>query len=234
MTSDTAAIVLASGTGQRMAKGINKVLLELLGKPLLFHTLQKLKQCSSIGQIVVVISNNDANQLRKEWGPETLEMADVQVEGGEERWISCKNGCQISNEKLPFILVQDAARALTSSKTIRDVITACRRDGAAIAAEKLIDTLKEEGPSKTIKATKNRELLWKAQTPQATRREFMLKAIENWSNNKKGAPTDESMMLEAIKIFPTIVPSPASNFKITTADDLAMAEALLQSKYYCL
>ena len=111
MTSDTAAIVLASGTGQRMAKGINKVLLELLGKPLLFHTLQKLKQCSSIGQIVVVISNNDANQLRKEWGPETLEMADVQVEGGEERWISCKNGCQISNEKLPFILVQDAARA---------------------------------------------------------------------------------------------------------------------------
>ena len=230
MASDTAAVVLAAGSGRRMGGGINKALLPLHGKPLLAHTIQNLRAAPSVAQIVVVMSDLDHQQLQEKWGMDVAALGgDLRVEGDKERWLSCKNGCLAADPALPLLLIQDAARALTQAETTESVLKACREYGAALAAEPLADTLKKEGPGGKVAGTVPRESLWKAQTPQAATRKLLLQALDAWPG-ERGVPTDEAMMLEAIGVAPALVPAPGSNFKITFPSDLEMAEAILQAQ----
>ncbi|KAA3612787.1 MAG: 2-C-methyl-D-erythritol 4-phosphate cytidylyltransferase [Planctomycetota bacterium] len=229
MNPDVAAVVLASGQGKRLGRG-NKALLTLQGRPLLAHSLEVLHQCPSVGYLVVVLPEADRQALDLAW-PDLWSKWSVDrvVEGGAERWLSSKAGCQAVPETWPLLLVHDAARALVQADLVEAVAAAARQFGAALAAEPMADTLKVEGDSHRVKRTLPRDSLWRAQTPQVCRRRPLLEAFDRWPVDR-GLPTDEAMLLEAVGQDCRLVVGPSTNFKITRPEDLALAEAVLQTR----
>ena len=228
MKDDTAAVLVAAGMGRRMG-GINETLMRLAGKSVLEHSLSTFQSCPSIAQIVVVMKPTDRERFQAEWHctPEELG-ADLVVDGGAERWLSSRNGCDACDPALAQILVHDAARPLVAREDIEAVATAMRSHGAAIAAEPVADTLKMACAEDRVRSTISRQGVWRALTPQGARRDWLMQAFEQWNTEAKGLPTDESMMLENIGHAPELVPSTSPNFKITAPRDLLLAEALLQ------
>lgn len=228
MKADTAAVVVAAGLGRRMG-GTNKALLRLGGRPVLAYSLQTLRQSASIGQIVLVMNEGDRQRLADEWHTDAQTLgADLVVCGGAERWLSSRHGCEATDPEFDFVLVHDGARPLLQPADLESVLEAARRTGAALAAEPLADTLKQSCTDTRVKHTVPREDLWRAQTPQVARRNWMLEAFASWDSDRDGLPTDESMMLEKIGHAPELVPCTGPNFKITLPRDLLLAEALMR------
>jgi len=230
MVADTTAVLLAAGSGERLGKG-NKALLPLGGLPLVSHALQALKESQSVNELILVMNPEDQDAFAAQWSSSLASLeVDHIVPGGDHRWLSSHLGCLASNQENSLLLVHDAARALVTPKTIDAVCAAARRMGCAIAAEPLADTLKKASPQRTVAATIPRDELWCAQTPQAAQRDLLLQAFAHWATDHKDTlPTDEAMLLEATGHQPALVPSPSTNFKITTTEDLRLAEALLTS-----
>ncbi len=230
MHADTSVVVVAAGQGRRMG-GQNKALLELAGEPVLAHVLRSLGQAQCCREIIVVMNPLDVEALQAMGCPSPRELgADQIVTGGAERWLSSRAGCLASSEQSAIVLVHDCARALISPQTVDAVARAAREHGAALAAEPLADTLKREAPGGTVAETIPREGLWRAQTPQGAKRDLLLQAFAQWHESSHALPTDEAMLLEAAGHAPMLVPAPASNFKLTAPDDLALARAILASR----
>lgn len=219
-------MVLAAGSGRRLGAG-NKALLRLGGEPLLAYSLRSLAAAPSIAEIVLVMPPEDVQALHREYRRQPADFGvDTVVDGGSERWLSSRSGCLAANPLCPFLLVHDAARPFLSVELVEAVSQAARREGCALAAEPLADTLKRDDGTGRVALTVPRAGLWRAQTPQAARREVLLEAFRAWS--APTAPTDEAMLLEALSLRPALVPAPASNFKITTGADWDLAQALVR------
>lgn len=230
MPADTSVVVVAAGQGRRMG-GQNKALLVLAGEPVLAHVLRSLRQAACCLEVIVVMNPLDVEALQQDGFASPTELgADKVVAGGAERWLSSRAGCMASSEQSAVVLVHDGARALIQPQTVDAVARAARIHGAALAAEPLADTLKREAPGGTVAETLPRDGLWRAQTPQGARRSLLLQAFEQWNQSSSSLPTDEAMLLEAAGHAPVLVPAPASNFKLTTPDDLALARALLAAR----
>ncbi|MFK5956299.1 MAG: 2-C-methyl-D-erythritol 4-phosphate cytidylyltransferase [Planctomycetota bacterium] len=228
MTADTAAVLVAAGRGRRMG-GINKALLRLGERPLLDYSLRTLLASPSIGRIVLVMNAMDLQRFTDEWHCTPSEMGvDEIVAGGSERWLSSQNGCIAAGKDFPYLLVHDAARPLLQASDLESVLQAARKTGAALAAEPLADTLKQSCTDTRVQTTVPREGLWRAQTPQVAKTEWMLQAFADWNPAVDGLPTDESMMLEKIGHPVELVPCQGPNFKITLPRDLLLAEALMR------
>lgn len=210
--------------------GKNKALLALGEEPVLARVLRSLRAATCCREIIVVMNDSDRDALQERWSttPEQLG-AHRTVPGGTERWLSSRNGCEASSPESEIVLVHDGARALLSAETVDAVARATREHGAALAAEPLADTLKREGQGGIVRETVQREGLWRAQTPQGARRELLLAAFAAW-DPAQGIPTDEAMLLEYAGLAPALVPAPASNFKLTAPDDLALAQAWVTSR----
>lgn len=226
MARDTAAVLLAAGSGRR-AGGRNKALLPLAGEPLLAHSLRALAAAPSVVEVVLVLPPADHEALAAEWAfrPEENGATRV-VSGGAERWLSSQAGCRAAAPELPLLLVHDAARPLVTPPLVEAVLAAARQHGAALAAVPLADTLKEADAGGRVRRTLPREGLWRAQTPQAARRELLLAAFSAWPDAAP-PPTDEAALLEAVGEHPVLVAGPPENFKVTVREDLLLAEAVL-------
>jgi len=209
---------------------------------MLAHSLRALRQVEGIAEITVVMNPADEERLKAEWRCTAQDLgADQVVPGGAERWLSSRAGCEASGRMLPapatpteagqfLLLVHDAARPLVQASDIALVLEAAADCGAALLAEPLADTLKSSGQDSHVCGTVSREGLWRAQTPQVARRDWMLEAFTRWAAECPGNPTDESMMLEHCGHAPRLIASATPNFKVTTPRDLQLAEALLRSK----
>lgn len=230
MSADTAIVIVAAGQGRRMG-GHNKALLELAGEPVLAHVARRARGASCCRELIAVLNPADLEALERDWSlrPADLEI-DVVADGGAERWISSRQGCRATSPASEVVLVHDAARALVPSATFDAVAQAVREFGAALAAEPLADTLKREAPGGTVAETISREGLWRAQTPQGARRGILLDAFAAWDPAAGLLPTDEAMLLESAGHAPHLVPASASNFKLTTPQDLALARAILAAQ----
>lgn len=235
MGLSVAAVVLGAGSGRRLS-GTNKALLALAGEPMIAHSLRALRGVLSISQIIVVMNPHDQERLQAEWhvNPQDLG-ADVVVPGGRERWLSSQAGCQASTpprqaaDADSLLLVHDAARPMVQASDIQAVIAAAQETGAALLAEPVADTLKSSGQDSHVLDTVSRDCLWRAQTPQVARRDWLLEAFARWAKSRQDNPTDESMLLEYCGHSPRLVASSAPNFKVTTQRDLQLAEALLRT-----
>lgn len=209
--------------------GTNKSLLRLNGLPLLSYSIRAFRNCDSIGKIVVVMNDYDVKRMQSEWQTDPIQLgADLVVAGGEERWISSRNGVEAACEGHDFVLVHDAARPLISSSDIEQIIINVRQHGCALAAEPLADTLKRCSGDTRVASTLDRQDLWRAQTPQGASCAIMQQAFASWNVKEQGLPTDESMLLENIEQHPHLVACSGPNFKLTTSSDLCLAEALLK------
>jgi 2-C-methyl-D-erythritol 4-phosphate cytidylyltransferase len=227
MPQDTAAVVLAAGSGRRLG-GAAKALLPLGGRPVLAWSLAALRASPSVGQIVVVMRAADEETLRTQWRTDARALgADLVVAGGTERWLSSRAGVEATDPAWSLAIVHDAARPLLRADEVERLIAAVRAHGAALLAEPLADTLKEADAAGRVLRTVPRAGLWRAHTPQGARRALLLAAFARWDAALDGLPTDESALLERAGTAPTLVEARAPNPKLTYPQDLAAAAALL-------
>lgn len=225
------AIVVAAGRGRRFGGGDNKVLVLMEGKPIWQRAVESLRESERIGEIVLVIRPDDRDTIADAAAALGVHLAD----GGNERYDSVQAGL-VALQRLPgasqhfdetrLVAVHDAARPLVSTAEIIDVIDAADRTGAAVLATPIRGTLKrrsEAGETTTV----DRNELWEALTPQVFRFGILDAAYRRW----RGRPvTDDAEMVERSGFPVTLVPGSAENLKITRAEDLTLAQAILSRR----
>ncbi|MFC1517383.1 2-C-methyl-D-erythritol 4-phosphate cytidylyltransferase [Candidatus Margulisiibacteriota bacterium] len=220
------AIIAAGGKGSRLGAPGGKQLLELSGKPILIHTLERI--IPEVQEVVVVIDSSHLEILEN-----ILEKYDLNskvasiVPGGESRAQSVKNGFYKTRTDSDLILIHDGARPFIKKEQIQAVIKAAENNGAAVLCVKVKDTIKQEVEG-SVKGTPDRKNLWAAQTPQVIKRELLSEAytkLKDWQNI-----TDDVQLVEKLGKKVKIVEGSYDNIKITTQEDLLIAEAMLKEQ----
>lgn len=226
------AVVPAAGVGKRMGAQVPKQYLKLTAeRTILEATVEKLLACPFIEHIIIAVSPDDPYfpQLSISRYPQV-----VRADGGKERADSVLSGLQAAGA--PWVLVHDAARPLVSMSDIEKLARTClEHDCAGILASPAADTLKWTAAASAdaaifIEKTLPRERIYRAQTPQCARRKVLLEALQQAAAQDL-AVTDEASALELCGQPVLIVPGRSDNFKITTAEDLLLAKALLHYEH---
>ena len=225
--SRVAAILLCAGRGERLDAGVPKALAPLGGRPLFVWSLETLASVAAIEGIVMVGPTRQLRELLAAGG-RVADKVVAWTEGGEERQHSVAKGLGALPEGFTHVAVHDSARALVSAELVSRVVADALAHGAALAALPLEDTLKRGALSK-VEATVPRRGLWRAQTPQAFRRDW----LEQAHREAGGIATDDAALVESLGHPVHLTPGEALNFKITTAQDLALAEAWLRARGAC-
>jgi len=222
------AIVVAAGASARMGpstgsgRAVDKLFAPLGGWPLLARTLQAFQESPLVGRIVLVLSPANLERgraLAEEAGIGKLAVA---CEGGPRRQDSVRLGLEALGP-CDWVLVHDGARPLVSAELIERGLATARETGAAVPAVPLADTLKQAAADGTVERTVDRERLWLAQTPQVFRYDLLLRAHREVTADV----TDDAAMLEALGLPVKLFEGSAANIKVTTPEDLRLAEALL-------
>jgi 2-C-methyl-D-erythritol 4-phosphate cytidylyltransferase len=222
-----ASVVVAAGEGRRLGAGGPKAFVLLGGRALFLHSLERLVGVPGLAEQVLVVPPGSAAEVRGRWGAEFGRLRVTQVvEGGARRQDSAAAGFRAVSERAEVVLIHDAARPLVRTEDAARVAEAAARDGAALLAARLSDTLKREGPAGRVAATVERGGLWRAQTPQGFRREVYAAALAR--AEREGAEvTDDAALVERAGGTVALVEGDPSNLKVTTEADLRAAEAIL-------
>ena len=217
------AIIVAAGSGQRFGGDVPKQFLEISGKPLLIHTLEKFENCASIDEIILVLSSDQMTRFSKIAEKFKIKKLEKIISGGKTRAESVFSGIK-AIEKAEIVAVHDGARPLVSGKEITLTVEKAKETGAACLVAKVTDTIKEISGGKIVR-TIDREDLRRALTPQCFRFEILKKAFEN-ADLRENA-TDECFLVEKIGVEISFVEGNARNIKITTREDFRIAEIFL-------
>ena len=220
-----AAIIAAGGRGTRFGGNRPKQLLTLAGRPILERSIDAFVRSPLVQDIVVALPPELVAAP-----PEYLRRADRRidvVEGGARRQDSVANAFARVGERADVVIIHDAARPLVSGDLIRRTIEAAAETGAAIAAVRAQDTVKRGDASGLVTATLPRDEVFLAQTPQAFRTSVLRDALA--LADRADVATDEAMLAERAGHRVKLVAGDPRNLKITTPDDLAMAEQLIQA-----
>jgi 2-C-methyl-D-erythritol 4-phosphate cytidylyltransferase len=220
-SSHTAAIIVAAGSSRRM-KGVDKLLAPLGGRPLVAHSIEAFARHPAIDELVIVASEANLLPIR-EITAATLGLRATVVLGGKRRRDSVLNGLHAVDDACDYVLVHDAARPLVDAAMIDEALAGAREVGAALCAVPVSDTVKRADPSGKVSSTVTREGLWLAQTPQAFRRDLLLRAHETIGIDV----TDDAALIELLGEPVKLVMGSTRNIKVTLPQDLALARALL-------
>ena len=215
------AVIPAAGKSQRMG-GVDKIFAPLGGKPLLSYTLEIFQRCSLIQEIVVVLNEVILKQGQKlvQGYPKVIALCP----GGERRRDSVEEGLKRLKD-CQWVVIHDGARPCLTPDLIERGLEAARETGAAIAALPVKETIKlVEGG--IIKETPPRERLWVAQTPQVFRFDLIMEACRHG----KGEATDDAALVEALGYKVKVYIGSYDNIKVTTPEDLILAEAILRRR----
>jgi len=180
---------------------------------------------SDVKQLIVVIATEDKELFDMKFGANVAILGVQVVMGGAERTDSVQKALEQVKQGIDFVAVHDAARPCIVDPWIDDVFAAAERDGAAILGTSVQATLKRVDGQKHITATVDREGLWEAQTPQVFRREVITQA---YAKRGRDMVTDDAQLVERLGHKVTVVPCSPLNLKITTRDDLKLAEQVLK------
>ena len=223
----TVAIVPAAGSGNRMGRGLSKQYLSLGGMPLLVHTLNVFEKCPLVDALLVVVPPPDVEAVRTEMLPRwNLKKLAGVIPGGKERQDSVRAGIETLDRDTDIVIVHDAVRPFITAKLIEDCIRAAVEEGAATVGVPVKDTVKEVGADGRVVRTCDRSLLWLTQTPQAFRRDIIENAHRAAVRDGYRG-TDDTSLVERLGIAVRMIRGDYGNIKITTPEDLVIAEALL-------
>ena len=230
----TTAIVLAGGSGRRMNSAVKKQFLEIKDKPLLYYSLKAFED-SFIDEVILVASEEDKEYCEKEiiekYGFQKIKKI---VPGGKERYHSVANGVMAAGV-CDHIFIHDGARPFVTQDMLSRLLEEVKRSGACVAGMPVKDTIKIAGADGFIESTPRRDLVWMIQTPQVFTYELIYKAYnlllkEETSLVEKGISiTDDAMVVETLlgeKV--KLVEGSYKNIKITTPEDISVAEGFLQ------
>ncbi|MDR1401253.1 MAG: 2-C-methyl-D-erythritol 4-phosphate cytidylyltransferase [Endomicrobium sp.] len=229
------AIILAAGLGKRFrgaaasGKVKNRVLKQFLninGKPVFLWSVEAFSSIKSFKQIIVAVPSNMLKSLSLKYKRRKANL--VFTLGGDERFDSVKNALSVVENDTNFIAVHDAARPLVSKKDILAVLKSAEKTGAAIAVEKMKDTIKLVSDvyiknGEYVLKTLDRAVLRNAQTPQIFESNLLKRA---YFKKISDAVTDDSQLVEGLKVKVSVVETRFPNFKITTKQDFKLASAL--------
>ena len=220
------AIIVAAGSGTRFGSKMPKQFLEILGKPLLIHTLERFENCAAIDEIVLVLPLEEIENFKQTIVKFNLKKVVKTVAGGNTRAESVLNGLNSAeSETIDIIAVHDGARPLVSTEEITRTIEKARETGAACLVAAVTDTIKEIADGKVV-GTIDRAKLRRALTPQCFRCEILKRAF---AENEIGETvTDECFLVEKLGGEIAAVEGSAKNIKITTPEDFILAESLLR------
>jgi 2-C-methyl-D-erythritol 4-phosphate cytidylyltransferase len=220
---ETIALITAAGQGRRMQSSVPKQYLFLGGRPILVRTLQVFEDCPAVDGIYLIVPL-DQMEMVQEKIVEKYQFKKVLklVRGGKMRQQSVWNGLKAIRSECSFVVVHDGVRPLITSKMIEDSITEARKNGAAVVAVLAKDTVKRAVEGKRIQ-TLPREEIWLAQTPQTFRFSLLKKAYLKAQQENIQA-TDDAFLVERLGHPISLIKGGYFNIKITTPEDLAMAE----------
>ena len=225
------ALIPAAGSGTRLRAATPKQYLPLAGRPLLWHAVRAV--CvPQVSAVFVVLASNDAHFARQDWSTFAGKVNPLYC-GGSTRRDSVLNGLSALRGAVDaddWMLVHDAARPCLPGADLRKLVDEGAGDAiGAILALPVAETVKragkDEGGVQRIAATEDRSQLWLAQTPQMFRTGLLIQALSHPSN-----ATDEAAAVEALGLRPRLVLGSRQNLKVTYAEDLAVAEAILTQR----
>ncbi len=221
------AIIVAAGSGSRFAADKPKQFAELLGKPLIIHTLERFEACPAVDEIVLVLSAEGREEFKIQNSKFKISKLKDVVTGGATRAESVRNGLDsVAAPDDAFVAVHDGARPLVTPEEIAAVITKATETGAACLVAPVNDTIKSvEGG--VINFTVDRARLRRALTPQAFRHDILKRAFDGAELGE--AVTDECFLVEKLGVPIAAVEGSPRNVKVTMPDDLAYAETILKS-----
>ncbi len=221
------AIIVAAGKGTRMGPDIDKLFLEVAGRPVVAHTWQRFVQAREVEEIIVVVREGMQSAFQELAAQYGFKKPFRLVSGGAERQDSVWNGLQALAAGAEIVAIQDGARPCTSEALITATIAAAREMGAAVAAQPVTDTIKESADGRLIGRTLDRARLWAVQTPQTFRVEVIRRALA--AVREKGLQlTDDTAACELIGQPVRLVTGLAPNPKVTVPGDLGYVEMLLR------
>lgn len=224
------AIVLAAGQGKRMNSSVAKQFLFIHDKPVVYYCLKAFEQ-SSVDEIILVTGEGQVDYCKQE----IVELYDINkvvkiIEGGNERYDSVFQGL-INAEAAEYVLIHDGARPFLTAKIIDQMVEQVKESKACILGMPVKETIKVVDDNRNIIATPNRNTLWAAQTPQAFDYLSIRQAYENFYHEKNMSDmvvTDDAMLYETYGKLPVkVIPGDYKNIKLTTPEDLILAERIL-------
>lgn len=224
------ALIVAAGKSARFGGDLPKQFHELSGRPLLSWTISRFEKAETIEEIVVVVAGDQLERTAKEViSPFGFQKVTGVVCGGESRQESVLSGLESLSLETGLVAIHDGARPLISPIDINNVVKAARKDGAAMLASKVRDTVKRVRKEQ-VAGTLAREHLYFAQTPQVFRYGQILAAHRAGRSNHYA--TDDASLLEGNGTEIRIVEPTQPNPKITTEQDMRIARALLNEETY--
>ncbi|SFC78531.1 2-C-methyl-D-erythritol 4-phosphate cytidylyltransferase [Butyrivibrio sp. YAB3001] len=231
----TVAIILAAGSGSRMKSDVKKQYMEICGKPLIYYSIKAFEE-SIIDDIVLVVSRGDIEYVRNEivqkYG---FDKVTAIVEGGLARYHSVRLGLMAAAPDTDYAFIHDGARPFVTKEIILKTLHAVKEYGACVVGMPVKDTIKIADDKGFAQSTPDREHTWQIQTPQAFTYNMILELykrldIEEGELMSKGIHiTDDAMVVEYYTDKKVkLVEGSYENFKITTPEDIILAEAIIK------
>jgi 2-C-methyl-D-erythritol 4-phosphate cytidylyltransferase len=217
--SKTGVVIAGAGSSQRIGK--DKLFASLAGKLLLAWSVDVCQSCELVNQIVIVLNENKLDLGRRLAAERGWSKVVEVCSGGKRRQDSVRQGLN-KLKGCDWVIVHDGARPFLTSDLIRHGLAAAKSTGAAVAAVPVKDTIKIGGSDLMVRETLNRQELWAVQTPQVFRFDIIAKAHEQ----VKVDVTDDASMVEQMGYKVKLYMGSYGNVKITTAEDLALAEVI--------
>jgi 2-C-methyl-D-erythritol 4-phosphate cytidylyltransferase len=219
-------ILVAAGQSSRFHDAhYKKPFAPLAGRAVWLHAAEKFLDRDDVKQLVVVIAPDDREMFLEKFGANLAFMGIELAVGGDKRATSVRNGLAKLSDDIDLVAVHDAARPCLATKWIDEVFTAAGQTGAAILANPVTATLKRVAEDRMITDTVDRTGLWEAQTPQVFSRQLLTAAF---AADAADTATDEAQLIQATGHPVTVVAGSTMNLKITTRDDLRLAEQVLK------
>lgn len=220
-------VIVSAGRGSRMRLDINKQFLKIGDKEVIAHTIDKFYNNENIGEIIIVLRKDEKKffeeNIINKYGYKNIKIAF----GGKERQDSVYNGLKELDENCEIVLIHDGARPFVTNETIEKSIDCARKYNCAIVGVPVKDTIKIVNENNDVYDTPDRNRLWSIQTPQVFEYSLIMKAHKKAKVDEYYG-TDDSMLVEYLGYNVKVVEGSYDNIKITTREDLKIAEEILR------
>ena len=224
------ALVPAAGRGLRMGGSVPKQFLSIGGEPLIVQSLRVLQAAPVIDQIILAVPSADIEYCENEIVARyRFTKVTKVVAGGAERQDSVRYALAQVPSDTDIVLIHDAVRRFVTQRMIDEVVAAARKEGAAIVALPMRDTVKHVRIDGMIERTVDRAPLWLAQTPQAFRRDW-IETAHRKGHTEGVRATDDAFLVEWLGYSVSVVEGSGENIKVTRPEDMVIGEAILASR----
>jgi len=221
--SKVGAVIVAAGSSTRM-EGVDKTFAPILGLPMVIHTIDRFELSPLVHQIVLVVAKGSLGRARKLVRQRGYKKVTSVFPGGRRRQDSVRLGLE-QLSVCDWVMVHDGARPCLDNAMLERGMEAAMEHGSAIAGMPVKDTMKLVTSTQIVKETPDRSLLWTAQTPQI----FGYRVLWDAHHSSSNDVTDDAAMIEALGYPVKMFLGSYENIKVTTADDLIIAETFLKS-----